>query len=161
MHSCFTTCSCSCGREGAEFDTILARETAFGITMHDIAHSNMGWFCGRDDPTFGDWSIHRNSGIYMLWEKDDYCPIHDLYHCRALYVGKGAVEQRIKSHSESKRPLEDSITYFTYMALENRKAKYVEQLILDLYDIPMNSAENLGSLRLCAYITQSEADFGS
>ncbi len=129
--------------------------------MRELAHSNMGWFVGFPDPCFDDWKMSNDSGVYMLWEKDDYCASHELFHCKALYVGKGAVKARIWEHSKSKRFSEDEITYFTFVFMENRKAKYIEQLILDLYDIPLNKAENRGAQLLCSYIDQGEADFGS
>lgn len=129
--------------------------------MRELAHSNMGWFIGSSDPCFDDWKMSNESGVYILWEKDDYCPKHERFHCKALYVGKGAVKARIWEHSKTKRFYGDAITYFTFLLMENRKAKYIEQLILDLYEVPLNKAENPGADLLCAYIDQSEADFGS
>jgi hypothetical protein len=105
--------------------------------------------------------MSNEAGVYLLWEKDDYCAAHQMFHSRALYVGKGAVKARIWQHSKEKRPFEDEITYFSFVFMENRKAKYVEQLILDIYNLPLNTAENRGSGTLCSYISQTEADFGS
>jgi hypothetical protein len=34
--------------------------------------------------------------------------------------------------------------YFTYVTLENRLAKYVEQLLFDIYDIALNTGEKKG-----------------
>lgn len=50
------------------------------------------------------------------------------------------------------------IIYFTFFPCENRKAKYIEQLFLDIYDLPLNTVENKGSETMCAYFTQSEVD---
>ncbi|WP_255100221.1 hypothetical protein [Synechococcus sp. L2F] len=129
--------------------------------MRHIAHSNIGWFVGFPDPCFHDWQMSNESGIYMLWEKGDYCTIHELYHGKALYIGKGAVKARIWEHSKRKRLIQDEITCFTFTLMENRMTKYIEQLILDLYDIPLNIAENRGNGTLCSYINQGEADFGT
>jgi hypothetical protein len=159
--TCFTECQCNCGLEGIEFDRIIKHETNFQTSMHELAHSNMGWFCGFDDLIFCDWPLSRNSGVYLLWEKDGYCSKHEMFHCSALYVGKGRVKARIFDHAKNKGFTEEDLIYFTFLELENRKAKYIEQLLLDLYFLPLNKAENTGKGKLCAYIDQSEADFGT
>jgi hypothetical protein len=127
--ACFEVYSCSCGKGGRRFDQMVASETNFGITMRHLAHSNNGWFAGFSDPGYHDWQVRNESGVYMLWEKHDYCAIHGLYHSKALYVGKGAVKARIWGHSKRKRFIQDEITYFTFILMENRIAKYIEQLI--------------------------------
>lgn len=160
MNKCFEICSCCCGNEGAEFDRIISTETNFGVTMRKIIHARIGWFCGAEDPTIREWNIRNNSGVYILWERDDYCATHEIFHCSALYVGKGAIQTRLISHSKCKRPNESDITYFSYFPTSNRTAKYIEQLILDIYHLPLNENENTGQDALCAYIDQSEADFG-
>ncbi|WP_156389439.1 hypothetical protein [Brevundimonas sp. Root1423] len=48
--------------------------------------------------------------------------------------------------------------YVTHLILPNRIAKYVEQLLLDLYDFPYNKRENYGSKRLCTHLDQFEVD---
>jgi hypothetical protein len=159
--NCFELCSCACGVEGGRFDQIVASETYFGLTMRELAHSNIGWFVGYPDPCFNDWRMSNEQGVYLLWEKDDYCLIHEQYHCKALYVGKGAVKARIWEHSRTKRFSEDEVTYFTFVFMDNRKAKYIEQVVLDLFDLPLNKAENSGKDRLCSYLDQGEVDFGS
>ncbi|CAD6881637.1 hypothetical protein [Methylomonas albis] len=158
--TCYTECDCCCSAEGHEFDEIISEETLIEVSAKDLAHSNLGWFCGFDDLKNGAWPISENDGVYLLWEKNDYCPKHDRFHARALYVGKGFVKKRIFDHAKNKGFTEDNIVYFTFIDIANRKAKYVEQLLLDLYDFPLNKAENLGTGRFCGYITQSEADLG-
>ena len=53
---------------------------------------------------------------------------------------------------------EEMLVYFTYVELPNRIAKYVEQLLLDTYELPLNISENRGDRTLCAYFTQGEVD---
>ncbi len=159
--SCFSECNCECGKEGEEFDKIILSETNFDVTATQLAHSNMGWFCGFVDLRENHWPISKDDGVYLLWKKDDYCPVHGIFHSKALYVGKGRVKSRIYDHAKNKGFTEEDIVYFTFLDVPNRKAKYIEQLLLDLYDFPINRAENKGKGTLCAYISQQEADFGS
>jgi hypothetical protein len=77
---------------------------------------------------------------------------------KGLYVGKGDAAKRLRHHWKTKDTAEEMIIYFTFFACENRKAKYIEQLLLDTYDLPLNRAENTGTETLCAYFTQSEVD---
>lgn len=80
---------------------------------------------------------------------------------RCMYVGKGAIGQRFISHYMQKDFSEEMIVYWSYFPAINRVAKYLEQLLLDTFKFPLNRAENSGEGRLCAYYSQSEADFGS
>ncbi|WP_252106579.1 MULTISPECIES: hypothetical protein [unclassified Halomonas] len=159
--SCYEECDCNCGQEGKEFDRIILSETNFDVTASQLAHSSMGWFCGFDDLHDNQWPISKDGGVYLLWEKNDYCPVHENFHSKALYVGKGRVKARIYAHAKNKGFTEENIVYFTFLEMPNRKSKYIEQLLLDLYDFPLNRAENNGRGKLCAYISQEEADFGS
>jgi hypothetical protein len=134
---CYEECDCECGQEGEEFDRIVLSETNFDVTASQLAHSNMGWFCGFDDLHENQWPISKDDGVYLLWEKNDYCPVHEKFHSKALYVGKGRVKRRIYDHAKNKGFTED------------------------LYDFPLNLLENRGRGNLCAYISQEEADFGS
>lgn len=158
---CYNECECCCGVEGHEFNEIIGVETKIKVSALDLAHSNMGWFCGFDDLKNGNWPISKNGGVYLLWEKNDYCPEHERFHAKALYVGKGYVKKRIFNHAKNKGFTEEDIVYFTFLDIPNRQAKYIEQLLLDLYDFPLNKSENPGRERFCAYITQKEADFAS
>ena len=158
---CFPECGCSCGPEGQEFDTLLQEETTFSVTLRDLSHSNIGWFYDFDDLRFCDWELSQDSGVYILWHKNDYCSQHEQFHCRALYVGNGRVKARIFSHAQKNDFGDDMVVYFSYLEMPNRCSKYVEQLLLDIYDFPMNKAENTGSNSLCSYIGQAEADFGT
>lgn len=102
--------------------------------------------------------MNGRSGLYFLWRKDACCPEHELFHMRALYVGKGVFSRRFRRHWQAQPTLDVQLVYFTYVELPNRLAKYAEQLVLDCYDMPLNRAENAGRGRLCAYFTQNEVD---
>ena len=97
----------------------------------------------------------------MLWNKDGYCPKHGTYHMRGLYVGKGTVARRFISHYMSKDFSEEMLVYWSYARVENRIVKYLEQLVLDTFNLPLNRAERRGKHTLCAIYSQSEVDFGA
>lgn len=98
------------------------------------------------------------SGFMSFWHKDDYCCVHDRFHMRALYVGKGMIEQRLLQHWKDKDFSEEMLVYWTSLEMPNRQAKYVEQLLLDLYKFPHNKSENKGRGLLCAHFEQVEVD---
>lgn len=50
------------------------------------------------------------------------------------------------------------LIYFTFFPCENRRSKFIEQLLLDIYYLPLNTAENSGTTKLCAYFSQFEVD---
>jgi len=162
MTNCFEgICSCNCNDEVPDFDLIIKAETNFNVTLRDLSRQNIGWFIDRntdDDHMIVEWKINDTEGLYFLWWKEGYCPDHDLFHMTCKYVGKGKILKRIISHWQEKDFSEEVLVYFTYLPLENRAAKYVEQLIMDIYDIPLNKSENRGKHKLCAYFTQNEVD---
>lgn len=153
-------CECSCNTIFPEFDQILAAETNFGITFYELCHSNIGWFSDKSivDHHIGEWDIKKTDGVYLLWHKDGYCATHEMFHMRCLYVGKGNIPLRLIDHWKKKDFSEEMLVYWTYLAMPNRRAKYVEQLLLDLFAIPFNKAESRGNETLCAYFTQGEVD---
>ena len=157
---CFPECGCSCGDMGAAFDRITKKEMRAPLKLSELCRQNIGWYSDRSMEPSGvsDWGLGRRSGLYFLWHKDGYCDRHDLFHMRALYVGKGAFYARLRKHWASKDTSEEMLVYFTYVELPNRIAKYVEQLILDTYELPLNISENRGEGTLCAYFTQWEVD---
>ena len=154
-------CECSCNISSTAFDSIVMGETHFEITLHRLSHANIGWYSERqllDDHGIDDW-VHRTTvGVYILWHKNGYWSLHNLFHLKALYIGKGYIGHRIKNHWLTKDFLTEGIVYFTYLPMSNRCSKYIEQLVLDLYNIPHNHFENPGSATLCAYFTQEEVD---
>jgi hypothetical protein len=161
MASCFPLqCTCSCSDVLDRFDSVVASETQFAVTLKYICHSNIGWFTDRSlgDDAWSAWGMAKERGIYVLWHKNDYCADHELFHMSALYIGKGAIPFRLRSHWQFKSFAEQQLVYWTYVELPNRQAKYVEQLLLDTYSIPFNVSENPGTHRLCAYFSQSEVD---
>jgi hypothetical protein len=81
-----------------------------------------------------------------------------MFHMRALYVGKGRIGTRLRDHWKRKDFSEALLVYFTYVELSNRMSKYLEQLLLDVYDLPFNKSENPGIGIFCAHFTQCEVD---
>ncbi|MCU0731060.1 MAG: hypothetical protein MUE84_05670 [Hyphomonas sp.] len=160
MPPCFAECECSCGDNATTFDKLIAEETNFGITLYDVTHAGIHWYTDKsmDDSGLDGVTFAEQEGVYILWHKNDYCPEHDLFHMKGLYVGKGDAAKRLRHHWKTKNMAEEMIIYFTFFACENRKAKYIEQLLLDTYDLPLNRAENTGTKTLCAHFTQSEVD---
>lgn len=153
-------CLC-CGEEAKEFKEIVKKEVKFNITPNKLFHENIGWFCGLDDLKINNWPISKDDGVYLLWEKIDYCPQHKLFISEALYVGKGNIKKRIYDHAKNKGFTEENLVYFSFLDIPNRSAKYIEQLLLDLYKFPLNKAENNGQAVLYSYLTQTEVDFGT
>jgi hypothetical protein len=145
---------------GDEFDRVAQQELRVPLKLHDLCRQNIGWYSDRSLEPSGvtGWGLGKRSGLYFLWHKSGYCDRHNLFHMRALYVGKGAFSARLRNHWASKDTAEQLLIYFTYVELTNRIAKYVEQLLLDIYKFPLNSAENCGTSNLCAYFTQNELD---
>lgn len=162
MIECFQdVCNCKCNSQDTTFDEIIKEETNFKFTLYDICHSNIGWFTDTSicsDHYLTEWTIDTNEGIYFLWHKDAYCDKHNLFHMKCLYVGKGHILRRIINHFKTKDFSGEMLVYFTYFTMPNRQSKYVEQLILDNYNIPHNSYEKKGSKNLCMYFTQNEVD---
>ena len=92
-------------------------------------------------------SYLRNTfGIYFIWRDETFrCDDHDRNILRCMYVGKGDIEPRIRSHLSEKAELADQLLYVSAYPCENRVAKYLEQLFLDTWNFPLNDAENTGS----------------
>jgi hypothetical protein len=157
---CYMTCDCQCGKADRHFDVVAARELRNPKRLDDVCRQNVGWYCDKSlgEESVGRWPFMGRSGLYFLWHKDDYCAQHERFHMKALYVGKGAFSARIRSHFWAKDTSEQMLVYFTFAEMPNRLAKYTEQLLLDLYKLPLNKTENPGQGRLCAHFTQNEVD---
>ncbi|WKE64864.1 hypothetical protein PVT67_14500 [Gallaecimonas kandeliae] len=157
---CFQDCACQCGQTDNEFDLIAASELANPISLQSIARMNIGWFSDRNicDHHINEWGLDHKEGVYILWHKSDYCAEHERFHMRALYVGKGNIGIRLRTHWENKDFSDQLLIYFTYVEMQNRLSKYVEQLLLDVYDFPLNKSENTGQKILCEHFTQNEVD---
>lgn len=161
MKSCYEgTCNCSCNDELDLFNEIISKELNTDLTLNEIVRQNIGWFSDRDtcDHMLNEWGLKNAFGLYFIWYKEDYCADHDLFHMTCKYIGKGHIVRRLINHYNTKNFDTDGLLYFTFIALENRLAKYFEQLFLDIYDIPLNNSEKKGKNRLCAYFTQNEVD---
>lgn len=160
MATCFEDCSCECNQVESAFDEIVRAELAEKVTLDHLTRCNIGWFSDQSlgDSGLSDWSLTVNTGLYILWHKDGFCDNHGLYHMRALYVGKGHIGRRLSSHMSLKDFADEMLIYFTYVKLPNRMAKYFEQLLLDVFDLPFNKNENRGRRRLCRHFTQEEVD---
>ncbi|MBC8883333.1 hypothetical protein H9X57_07545 [Flavobacterium piscinae] len=154
-------CEYNCQQKYDHFNNILKNEVNIPVTITELCHANIGWFTDKEickESMLNQWSQDASFGVYFLWHKEDYCSVHDLFIMRALYIGKGNVFKRIQEHFKHKNFSEEMIVYFTYYELENRKAKYVEQLFLDFFDIKHNKSENTGTDELVMYFTQNEVD---
>ncbi|KAF1073882.1 hypothetical protein [Halodesulfovibrio sp. MK-HDV] len=154
-------CGCQCPDYDQDFDQAIAKELNAPLTLEQIQHTNITWFASLEydgDHFIKDLGITTQKGLYIIWNKDDYCPNHQLFQMTALYVGKGDILNRMVYHVKTKDFGENINLYATYLEFPNRIAKYVEQLLLDLYDFPMNTFENYGEKPLYAFFTQCEVD---
>lgn len=159
--SCFTCCQCKCHDLPGTIDERVRTETRFGWSLRDLCHSNIGWYTDKsicDEHLLDDWIQRSAFGVYVLWHKDDYCDVHEMFHMSGLYVGKGHIGKRLLSHWKNKDFSEEMLVYWSFLELPNRQAKYCEQLLLDSYHVPLNKAEMTGTLSLCAHYTQTEVD---
>ncbi|KKL34023.1 hypothetical protein WR30_26175 [Burkholderia contaminans FFH2055] len=159
--SCYSDCLCECMKTPLAFDYAVEAETRFPWRLHDVCHSNIGYYTDKmicDVHLLEDWVRKDAFGVYVLWHKDDYCETHNLFHMRALYVGKGRIGKRLLDHWKKKDFSDEMIVYWTFLEIPNRQAKYCEQLILDTYCVPLNKAESTGELLLCSHFTQIEVD---
>ncbi|EDM82222.1 hypothetical protein [Limnobacter sp. MED105] len=159
--SCYSCCSCECFETPRNFDVSVEAETRFTWRLRDFCHSNIGWYTDRticDEDLLDDWISKDAFGVYVLWHKDDYCAAHEMFHLRALYVGKGKIGKRLLAHWKNKDFSEEMLVYWTFLELPNRQAKYCEQLLLDTYSVPLNKAETTGELLLCTHLSQFEVD---
>lgn len=158
---CFDDCGCYCENFSTLGDDLLLKETRFETSIYSLTHANVGWFMSNSEcstPLIKSWELSRRVGIYILWHKDNYCALHDRFHMRALYVGKGYIEKRLFEHWKAKDFSNEMLVYWTFVEMTNRQAKYYEQLLLDIYDLPLNRSENPGVEKLCAHFTQEEVD---
>lgn len=94
-------------------------------------------------------TLRGQAGLYHLWVDHDACTDHNTHTMLCAYVGKGPPEGRIASHVKNRWP--GAVQLFaTFTPMENRMAKYYEQLFLDCYEFILNKAENRGKNKLYA-----------
>lgn len=160
--ACFDDCGSTCYEWSSAFDKAIASETRFDITLRELLDSHAGWYFDGDlDPVPGDidgLGLQRTSGVYILWQQVGYCDVHDSEHMHAQYVGKAGrgVGGRLKRHQAEKLVGNGLTTEVSVLGMINRQAKYVEQLLLDIYDFPLNGSENTGAGTLCHCISPAE-----
>ncbi len=159
-HTPESNCTCPLMDDGALFMQIMEAETKFSLPLRTISRNNLFSYVAKSHT---DWATNRFRfreafGVYVIWFDRDYCPVHGMNIMEAMYVGKGDIRLRIRSHHETKNIEQQLIAYVSYVVLPNRQAKYVEQLLLDIYNFPLNSQESSGSLRLYALFDDGELD---
>jgi hypothetical protein len=151
--SCHRPCGCRCGVTGDLFDRALVTETTLDLRLADLLeHSGTEWLTPRGlDGLNPRGSFRQAHGVYVLWKQEGYCPEHEREHMTAQYAGQGRVPDRVYNHWLCKRIDAELAVYATTWYGPTRLAKYLEQLLLDIYDFPLNVAENRGDRRLCAH----------
>lgn len=141
-----------------EFDNIACQELEQPMSASGIV--NYSLFCTQlpvdPDLIIGDLNhklflknIRNKSGLYHLWIDHDECDDHGTYTMLCVYVGKGFAEGRIIDHIKEKWPHGVEL-YATFTQMENRLAKYYEQLFMDVYNFHLNTIENPGEKPLYA-----------
>jgi hypothetical protein len=130
-------------------------------------------------------------GVYHIWQYEDFCDVHQRQNLYCVYVGKGAALTRLLDHmsensleqedgpldSEAMKALErrratdrrkkrekfraDEPYWISFFECENRIAKYVEQLFLDVYHFPINTNENPGQEQLWASWSEDRYSIGT
>ena len=106
--------------------------------------------------------LEKRKGVYHIWTDDDFCDIHGRRNLECIYVGKGEALTRLLDHAKHpERLLADEPYWITFFECENRVAKYIEQLFLDIYLFPENINENSGTEKLWAWWPQERYDLGT
>jgi hypothetical protein len=124
--------------------------------------------------------LDNKIGVYHIWNDEDFCDTHGRHNLQCVYVGKGTALTRLLDHTSDDRLKEGNRTsdgearkileerraenrrmrrqrlradephWITFFECENRIAKYIEQLFLDIYGFSLNTNENRGELELWA-----------
>jgi len=141
-----------------DFNKIASAELSQPIDANELV--NMSEFCMMipvdNDFVVGDLNhklylktLKGQSGLYHLWTEYENCDDHGTHTMLCAYVGKGPPNTRIAEHIKKKWP-RGILLYATFTKINNRLAKYYEQLFLDVYQFDLNTAENSGSIKLFA-----------
>jgi hypothetical protein len=88
--------------------------------------------------------LKNKFGVYHIWVDHGATSTGKDHILQGVYVGKGHLDIRLKQHVV-KYLKELGTVFITVHECENRIAKYLEQLFLDTFEFPLNSAENTGS----------------
>ncbi|ELB2058237.1 hypothetical protein QNZ53_003469 [Vibrio parahaemolyticus] len=150
--------SCICTEvEHNAFDDVMRNELKTPIYVDEIVNQSRCFSIDLDvDDEFLDLTLDSNEilsdfnskmGVYHLWVQEDTCGDHFDVRMLCAYVGKGYVQQRIKSHIKTKWNKSEKL-YVSFYECSNRLAKYIEQLFLNTYKFHLNTEENTGSLYL-------------
>ncbi|WP_201268693.1 hypothetical protein RWA02_02560 [Sinorhizobium meliloti] len=141
-----------------DFDKIAATELAKPIAANVLVNEsefcmmipvNEDWVIGDLNHSLFLKTLRGQSGLYHLWVDYEACGDHGTHTMVCAYVGKGPPENRVASHIKTKWP-RSSFLYATFTPMENRLAKYYEQLFLDTYNFHLNKSENSGEKTLYA-----------
>lgn len=161
-----------CGSNNHDlFDDIAKEELAKNVTVEsvmissgysisiaiDIVEEYSGFFLSVSEHLR---DLKDRMGVYALWKHENRCTEHEMNKMLCLYVGKGKVQRRIRSHIISKWD-KDDLLYISFYDCDNRIAKYIEQLFLDKYDFPLNSEENTGTEKLWCDWNDERIDMGT
>lgn len=143
------------------FSNTLSKELNLNISIDTILNESQCVFFYLDlTKEMGDSILDEKDilepfknrmGLYHLWIDEKECD-KDEYMMLCVYVGKGWAYDRIRNHLKNKWDnISDVKLYVTFYECENRIAKYLEQLFLDIYDFHFNKEENKGTeyLRTC------------
>lgn len=161
--------SCRLQPDYSNLDKILAEELCIPFSAHKILNESnycIGIPLGMSDLDLISISeyleeIRDSIGLYHLWiDMEDSCEHHNFHRMLAVYVGKGLAEIRIKDHIKNKWPATETI-YISFFECENRIAKYLEQLFLDLYRFELNTNENPGTIHLHGFWDSHRYDNGT
>jgi hypothetical protein len=154
MNDCSSSDSiCRLKPDYARFDELLKSELCLPYSAKSILNESN--FCVRIDLNATNTDILSQNdylegvggkiGVYHLWiDMEDACGIHDSNRMLAVYVGKGIAQIRLKDHLKNKWPQTET-AFISFFECENRVAKYLEQLFLDIYKFELNTNENPGS----------------
>lgn len=144
-----------------EFDRFVKAETTFGLPFMEMLKSGAIFRCVNMEG-FNKFikfdCIKEQIGLYMLWEETDH-QLPGKHQMKCVYVGKGTVESRLYSHI-AKKLAKDESWHATFFECKNRIAKYLEQLLLDLYKPELNKDEVYGTVPLLAEWCDEWYDIG-
>ena len=163
--------TCLCGEyDHDRFNETISQELQAEITAANVFNES---FCVSIDLNVDQYfncaslntteilaELSKKMGVYQLWVDQDYCPDHYSHKMLCVYTGKGFVQQRVKEHI-SKKWVKDEILYLTFFECENRIAKYLEQLSLDIYNFHLNSEENYGLEYLSTIWNEERIEHGT
>ena len=99
----------------------IINESDFCISLPiDVIEEHQGDFLTVNEHLAG---LNNRNGLYHLWVDHSNCTDHDIYSMICVYVGKGIVLERVKSHIKEKWPEKETI-HISFYDCENRFSKY-------------------------------------